>query len=148
MLLGMLAGSRDPDVVAAANSLSQQKENALVDPMATFSNAVAGCTEQEIEKIITAACGSNTPSKYELLAKMALKGVFTLAQTKELQNAGLKNAAVNLFVLLVANAFANDNGAIAWGGEGATVQAVCSHILKEKCKHAGAAAANAAAGRG
>ena len=57
MLLGMLAGSRDPDVVAAANSLSQQKENALVDPMAVFSNAVAGCTEQEIEKIITAACG-------------------------------------------------------------------------------------------
>ena len=77
-----------------------------------------------------------------------MKGVFALAQTKDLQNAGLKNAAVNLFVLLVANAFASDNGSIAWGGDGTTVQAVCSHILKEKCKHAGAVAANAAAGRG
>ncbi len=155
MLLGTLAASRDPEVVAAAVSLTQQKDAALADPMGFFTNAIAGCTEQEIEKIIIAACGTNTPMKYELLAKMALKGVYSLLQTKDLQKAGLKNAAVNLFVLLVANAFASDNGAIAWGGEGTSLQAVCSRILKEKCKHAGAvaanaaaAAANAAAGRG
>ena len=68
-----------------------------------------------------------------------------MAQTKDLQNTGLKNAATGLCSLLIAMCFAADNGSIAWGGEGATVQGVCSHILKEKCKHAGAVAANAAA---
>ena len=57
----------------------------------------------------------------------------------------MKLACTTLLQLIVTSGWANESGIVAWTGEGGTVQAMVSHILKDKCMQRGAAAATAAA---
>ena len=151
MIISALATSHDQDVVAASILLGQQADQAKADPVNIFTAALSACSDEEIEKLVALSGGTNTPAKYECFAGAYLKPLYSLIQTRELQNKNLKAAAVIMAQLMVAGAFSNNGGVIAWSGEqGLTVQAAASHVLKEKCRRAGAAAAaaNAAAGRG
>ena len=73
-----------------------------------------------------------------------MKQIFDLSQTRDLQNTNLKSAVNYLTQLSITGAFANDFGLVNWAGDGNSVQVFASAILKEKCKRAGAAEADAA----
>ena len=148
MHLGVAVSSRDPDVQAACNFPTQQADAAVTDAMGLFSESIAACTDPDIEKIIALAAQTNNNLKFEAVSRCTLKQVHDLLQVRELQAAALKNATNHLAQMIVTGAFANDGGVVSWSGtDSVTMQSVCSHILKEKCKHAGATAAHVA-GRG
>ena len=84
--------------------------------------------------------------KYDHLGKASVKTIFDLLQARDLQNANLRSAVNFLMQHMVTAAFANDSGLVNWAGDGNSVQTYASAILKEKCKRAGAAEAEAARG--
>ena len=132
-------------MVAAAGFVAQMADRVLAEPLATFTEAMALCSDQDIERIISLASGTNTTSKYETINKATLKQIYDMIQLKEIQVKNLKQSMDFLTQLMVANTFALENGAIAWNGEGNnTLSTVCSAVLKAKCRRAGAAEARGA----
>jgi hypothetical protein len=149
MHLGVAAGCRDPEVQEACAFLTQKAEQVQANAMTLFTESMAACRDEDIEKIIAVAGQTNNILKYDTISRTTMKQVFDMVQSKEMQLNSLKQAANLLAQLIVTGAFTSETGTTSWTGtEGFTVQSVSSHVLKEKCKHAGAAAANAAAGRG
>jgi hypothetical protein len=140
-----VAGSRDPDVAAAATFLLQQMDIAVANPVALMTESLSRCSEADIEKIIGVCGHTNNNTKWDILSRAMLKQIYEMIQQKDLQHASLKIACVTLMQLMITGGWGSDAGIVSWVGEGGTVQAMVSHILKDKCMTRGAAAAVAAA---
>jgi hypothetical protein len=145
MNCGAVVGSRDPDMAAASAFLLQQMDIAVANPVALMTESLSRCSEAEIEKIIGVCGNTNNNTKWEVMSRATLKQVYDMVQQKDLQHASLKIACVTLLQLIVTGGWANDTGIVSWTGEGGTVQATVSHILKDRCMNRGAAAGAAAA---
>ena len=114
--------------------------------MEALTGAIAQCSDSDLEKLVSLTGVSNTITKYDGMSKIIMKQIYDMIQMKDMQMTNLKSAVNLLTQLMTASAFATENGAIPWTGEGSqttTVQAVCSAVLKEKCRRAGAAEARA-----
>ena len=132
-------------MAAAANFLLQQMDIAVASPVALMTESLSRCSDADIEKIIGICGHTNNNTKWDILSRATLKQVYDMIQQKDLQHASLQIACVTLMQLMVTGGWANDAGIVSWMGEGGTVQAMVSHILKDKCMNRGAAAAVAAA---
>jgi hypothetical protein len=145
MHCGAVAASTDPSTQAAMVFLNNQVQNAIDDPVGLMTESLNRCSDVDIEKILTVCGQTNNNTKWEIMSRAFLKQVYDMVQQKDLQHANLKLACTTLVQLIVTSGWAGDNGLVSWTGEGGTVQAMVSHVLKNKCMERGAAAATAAA---